>query len=385
MFFRHLGFDLKSAWYGVRSGGLASLVAVAALTVGIGATTLATTVAYSGLVRPLAFPDDSRLITLEKVWGPTGLVSGIKLDEFSAWRDGLAGAARLSAFTGERVTLRDGATAQDARAAYVVGDWFQMLGAQPLAGRLMDDSAPADEAVVSQAFASRGKAGDPAATPWTHLHHWRPSRHRRRRAAGVVQRRRRGRHLGAGARRQRAGGHRERRRENLSDGRQSRAWSVDRNGTRGGPDVAAVALARLAARELADARAALARSAPRRREAGAARVSGWFDAGVARRVRKRRDAARESRHRPRARVRGPRGPRGEPRTTPHCRHARDRDARRRRHGRWVVDRPGGVIVPSIPRGTRSAVSGDARVGQCDHHRRSVRRRMPDSDLRRRRR
>ena len=163
MFFRHLGFDLKSAWYGVRSGGLASLVAVAALTVGIGATTLATTVAYSGLVRPLAFPDDSRLITLEKVWGPTGLVSGIKLDEFSAWRDGLAGAARLSAFTGERVTLRDGATAQDARAAYVVGDWFQMLGAQPLAGRLMDDSAPADEAVVSQAFASRGKAGDPAA------------------------------------------------------------------------------------------------------------------------------------------------------------------------------------------------------------------------------
>ena len=26
----------------------------------------------------------------------------------------------------------------------------------------MDDSAPADEAVVSQAFASRGKAGDPA-------------------------------------------------------------------------------------------------------------------------------------------------------------------------------------------------------------------------------
>ena len=122
MFLRHLGFDLKSAWHGVRSGGLASLVAVAALTVGIGATTLATTVSYSGLVRPLALPDDSRLITLEKVWGPTGLVSGIKLDEFSAWRDGLAGAERLSAFTDERVTVRDGGTAQDARAAYVVGN-----------------------------------------------------------------------------------------------------------------------------------------------------------------------------------------------------------------------------------------------------------------------
>ena len=85
MFFRHLGFDLKSAWQGVRSGGLASLVAVAALAVGIGATTLATTVAYSGLVRPLALADDSWLITLEKVWVPTGLVSGIKLEEFCAW------------------------------------------------------------------------------------------------------------------------------------------------------------------------------------------------------------------------------------------------------------------------------------------------------------
>ena len=163
MFFRHLGFDLKSAWHGVRSGGLASLVAVAALAVGIGATTLATTVAYNGLFRPLTFPDDSRLITLEKVWDATGLVSGIRLNEFSAWRDGLAGAARLSAFTGERVTLRDGGTAQDARAAYIVGDWFQVLGAQPLAGRLIDDSAPADEAVVSQAFASRRGASDPAA------------------------------------------------------------------------------------------------------------------------------------------------------------------------------------------------------------------------------
>ena len=271
MFLRHLGFDLKSAWYGVRSGGLASLMAVAALAVGIGATALATTVAYSGLVRPLAFPDDSRLITLERVWGPTGLVSGIKLDEFSAWRDGLAGAARLAAFTGERVTVRDGGMAQDARAAYVVGNWFQMLGAQPLAGRLMDDSAPADEAVVSQAFASRRSREQSGGDPWTHLHHWRASGHRRRRAAAVVQRRRRGRHLGAGARRQRAGRHRERRRENLSDGREGRARSLDRHRPRGGPDDAAVAGARLAASKLADARAALARSSAWRREARAAR------------------------------------------------------------------------------------------------------------------
>jgi putative ABC transport system permease protein len=147
--------DLKSAWKGVRGGGLSSLVAVISLSLGIGATTAASTIVYSALLQPLPFPNGARLIALEKVWGPTGLASGLKLDEFSAWRDRLTSAATLSGFTGERVTLRDGGTAEDVRAAYVVGDWFQMLGAQPIAGRVTDDSSSPDEAVVSQTFATR--------------------------------------------------------------------------------------------------------------------------------------------------------------------------------------------------------------------------------------
>ena len=79
--------DVVSAWKGVRGGGLGSLVAVAALALGIGASTTASTVAYGGLLRPLPLPDDSRLMTLEKVFGPTGLGEGIKLDEFDGWRD----------------------------------------------------------------------------------------------------------------------------------------------------------------------------------------------------------------------------------------------------------------------------------------------------------
>jgi putative ABC transport system permease protein len=163
MLTRRLAIDLNSAWKGVRSGGLASLVAVAALALGIGATTTAAGIAYSGLLRALPFPDDARLITIEKVAKPTGLGSGIKLDEFSGWRDQLASAMTLAAFVGERVTLRDGGAPQDVRAAYVVGNWFQMLGAQPFAGRLMDDSSPTDDAVVSQGFADRQSPGQPTA------------------------------------------------------------------------------------------------------------------------------------------------------------------------------------------------------------------------------
>jgi putative ABC transport system permease protein len=163
MWLTRLRIDLGSAWKGLRGGRWASLAAIAALAIGIGASATASAIAYNGLLRPLPFPDDARLITIERVWGPTGLVSGIKLDEFNAWRDGLARAATLAAVTGERVTLRDGGRAQDARAAYVVGSWFQMLGAQPLVGRLMNDDGAADEAVVSQAFANRESGGQQAA------------------------------------------------------------------------------------------------------------------------------------------------------------------------------------------------------------------------------
>src|SRR5215471_1080152 len=125
--------DLISAWKGIRSGRWGSIVAVAALALGIGESTTASAVAYRGLLRPLPFPDDSQLMTLEKVFEPTGLASGIKRAEFDDWRRGLASAATLSAFTTERVTLRGGGAPEEARAAFVIGDWFQMLGGRPLA------------------------------------------------------------------------------------------------------------------------------------------------------------------------------------------------------------------------------------------------------------
>ena len=47
-----------------------TVVAVLTLGLGIGATTAASTVVYSGLLQPLPFPDDAQLMGLEKVWGP---------------------------------------------------------------------------------------------------------------------------------------------------------------------------------------------------------------------------------------------------------------------------------------------------------------------------
>src|SRR4030095_14866813 len=116
MLMTRVASDLISAWKGIRSGRWGSIVAVAALALGIGASTTASAVGSGGLLRPVPVPDDSQLITLEKVFEPTGLASGIKLAEFDEWHRGLGSAATLSAFTTERLTLRGGRARQAARA-----------------------------------------------------------------------------------------------------------------------------------------------------------------------------------------------------------------------------------------------------------------------------
>ena len=157
-----LASGLLSAWRGVVAGGLSSIVAVAVLAVGSGASITAAAVAYGGLIRPLPLPDAERLVTLTQVFVPTSVRSGIKLSEFDRWRDRLSGSLLLTAYASERTTLRDRSAPTEVRAAYVVGNWFQVLGARSRFGRLIDDASPVDEVVVSSVFAERTSHGDPA-------------------------------------------------------------------------------------------------------------------------------------------------------------------------------------------------------------------------------
>ena len=154
--------DLRSAWRGVVAGRLSSIVAVVVLALGTGASITAAAVAYGGLLRPLPFPDGDRLVTLRRVYVPTAAKSDIKLSDLDRWRERLSHALLLTGYSSERTTLRgrDGPT--EVRAAYVTGDWFQVLGAQSRFGRLIDDRSPLDDAVVSAAFAGRMSPADPA-------------------------------------------------------------------------------------------------------------------------------------------------------------------------------------------------------------------------------
>lgn len=154
--------DLLSAWRGVLGGGLSSIVAVVVLAVGTGASITAAAIAYGGLLRPLPFPESDRLFAVTQVYVATSVRSGIKLSDFDRWRDRLSHALLLTGYSSERATLRGGGQPSEVRVAYVIDNWFQVLGTRSRFGRLLDNTSAVDEAVVSAAFAERESPGDPA-------------------------------------------------------------------------------------------------------------------------------------------------------------------------------------------------------------------------------
>jgi predicted permease len=154
--------DLRSAVRGVLAGRSSSIAAVVVLTVGTGASITAAAVAYGGLLRPLPFPEADRLFTLTQLYAATSVRSGIKLSDFDRWQGRLSASLLLTGYSSERTTLRGGGAPSEVRAAYVVDNWFAVLGARSRFGRLIDGTSAVDEVVVSAPFAERASPGDPA-------------------------------------------------------------------------------------------------------------------------------------------------------------------------------------------------------------------------------
>ena len=151
-----LAGDLRAAWAGLVAGRWSSAAAVATLALGVGACLTGALMAYGGLVRPLPVPGEDELVVLTQIYRPTGLREGVKLGDFPAWRDRLAGAVAIAGAARERGTVRvSGREPIDAQVAYVTDEWFSVLGVTTAAGQTLEPRSPATAAIVSQSFADR--------------------------------------------------------------------------------------------------------------------------------------------------------------------------------------------------------------------------------------
>lgn len=140
---------------------------IAALAIGIGATTALFSVVHALLVKPLPYADAERLVV---VWEhhlsrnrPRNVVSPAN---YLAWKDRTQSFEGMAAFTQNRVTLTGNGDPQELSALVVTADLFDLLGVSPRLGRGFasgeDQEGAARTLILSHAAWLRQFGGDPS-------------------------------------------------------------------------------------------------------------------------------------------------------------------------------------------------------------------------------
>src|SRR5947209_14355285 len=149
--------DLRYAWRGLLKHPAFSSIAVVVLALGIGANTAIFSVVDAVLLRPLPYPDPDRLVSMTNVWRKTGLRGGtVSAPDFHDWHDQATSFTGMAAYMRDETSVGVDGAADYAMVAVATREFFHVLGARAVLGRLpTDDEQRAGgplTAVVSDAF-----------------------------------------------------------------------------------------------------------------------------------------------------------------------------------------------------------------------------------------
>jgi putative ABC transport system permease protein len=137
--------------------------AVLILAFGIGANTAMFSVVQAVLLRPLAYSEPDRIVTLATFWKTSGTKGQVSAPDFHDWHDESAAFEAMSNYGGDDTSVivgnASGATAEYVFTATIVPEFFQAFNISPISGRELtaDEMKPgaAGAAIVSYGFAVR--------------------------------------------------------------------------------------------------------------------------------------------------------------------------------------------------------------------------------------
>jgi putative ABC transport system permease protein len=163
---------LKDISYGIRSllkRPAFTAVAVITLALGIGASTAIFSVVDGILLRPLPYPQAERIVQLREVNAKGGQMSFAEPDLLDV-RDRSRTLEAVAQYSGDLTTVTGGSEPVRAMTFAVSGDFFRVLGTQPLVGRTFapeESKSGQAVAVVSYGFWQRllGGKADLTRTP----------------------------------------------------------------------------------------------------------------------------------------------------------------------------------------------------------------------------
>ena len=157
--------DVTYAFRTLRSNAGFTVVAVAALALGIGANTAIFTVVDSVMLAPLPYPGAGRLVRLARKF-PDGNGYSNSIPKYIAWRNNdVFQAMTLYDQGGLAISLGAGDHPVQAKVSHVSKDYFQVFGASPAIGRTFteaeDQPSGAPVAVLSDRLWRNRLGGDP--------------------------------------------------------------------------------------------------------------------------------------------------------------------------------------------------------------------------------
>lgn len=144
-----------------------TIVAVLVLALGIGANTAIFSVLNTVVLRPLAYRDSGRLVTLWSLSQKTGHTFSVSAPDLHDWHDQSTVFDAFAYYAEDRTSVTAGGEPERAYDAMVSPEFFTVMGVQPQLGQLFTpgENKAADSAAVliSDAFWRRNFGGDPKA------------------------------------------------------------------------------------------------------------------------------------------------------------------------------------------------------------------------------
>ena len=148
----HLLRDLRHGTRTLRKTPGATLVAVLALSFGIGLTTLMFSIIYGALLRGLPFADQGELVMIQRAKPSTGFSRmSLSIHDFTDWRAEQRSFEDLAGFyQSDFAIANDGSSAEQLAGAYMSASAFDLLGVTSAAGRVFtaDDERIGGPAVI---------------------------------------------------------------------------------------------------------------------------------------------------------------------------------------------------------------------------------------------
>jgi putative ABC transport system permease protein len=145
-----------------------SVIAIAALALGIGANTAIFSVVNTVLLQPLPYPEPDRIMRIQRVYKSGDIGSSTSIPKFMTWKanNQTFDAMALYDFAGPGLNLGAGDRPEQVKGIHISEEYFRVFGVTPSQGRtfLPQEDLPggAKAAVVSYSLWQTHLGGDPA-------------------------------------------------------------------------------------------------------------------------------------------------------------------------------------------------------------------------------